>query len=71
MKEPPGASAFADSLAQLEAQIAAADARGESIPPEARQMAEKLRELVNALGDLTSTLTPSVQITDDPESDAS
>lgn len=56
MKEPPGLPAFADSLAQLEAQIAAADASGDIVPPEARQMAAKLRELVTALGDLTSTL---------------
>jgi hypothetical protein len=58
MKQPPGVAAFADSLAQLEAQIAAADESGESVPLEARQMAVKLRELVNALGDLTSTLEP-------------
>jgi hypothetical protein len=58
MTEPPNLSAFSDSLAQLEAQIAAADASGEEVPIEARQMAEKLRELVNALGELTSSLNP-------------
>lgn len=56
MKQPPGLPNFADSLAQLEARIAEADAGGDEVPPEARQMAVKLRELVAALGDLTSTL---------------
>jgi hypothetical protein len=56
MQQPPGAAEFSDSLAQLEAQIAASDAAGDLVPPEARQMAVKLRELVDALGDLTSTL---------------
>ena len=63
--EPPGIPAFADSLARLEAQIAAADAAGESVPPEARQMAAKLRELVDALGALTSTLPASPPANDD------
>jgi hypothetical protein len=57
MKQPPGVAEFSDSLVQLEAQIAASDAAGDIVPPEARQMAVKLRELVDALGDLTSTLS--------------
>lgn len=63
--QPPGIPAFADSLAKLEAQIAAADAAGEIVPPEARQMATKLRELVDALGALTSTLPASPTTNDD------
>ena len=59
MKQPPGLPNFADSLAQLEERIAAADAGGDEVPPEARQMVVKLRELVAALGDLTSTLDVS------------
>jgi hypothetical protein len=62
MTKPPGIPEFAESLAKLEAQIAAADALGNAVPPEARQMAAKLRELVDALGALgalTSTLQPA------------
>lgn len=66
MKQPPGLPNFADSLAQLEARIAAADAGGDEVPPEARQMAVKLRELVAALGDLTSTLDVSPRSDDGP-----
>jgi hypothetical protein len=61
---PPDASAFADSLGRLEAQIAAADASGDPIPPEARQMATKLRELVDALNALTAGAAPDQP--DDP-----
>ena len=53
--EPPGLPAFAESLAQLETRIAAADADGSDVPPEARQMLVKLRELVAALVDLGSS----------------
>ena len=71
MKQPPGVAEFSDSLAQLEAQIAASDAAGELVPPEARQMAAKLRELVDALGDLTSTLAaPSADGTAPPTGEA-
>lgn len=55
MTEPPGLPTFAESLAQLETRIAAADADGSAVPPEARQMLVKLRELVAALGDLGSS----------------
>lgn len=54
---PPGVPAFADSLAQLEAQIATAESRGEPVPPEARIIAAKLRDLVAALADLTSSFS--------------
>jgi hypothetical protein len=56
--EPPGLLAFAESLAQLETRIAAADADGSDVPPEARQMLVKLRELVVALADLGSSFEP-------------
>jgi hypothetical protein len=59
--EPPGLLAFAESLAQLETRIAAADADGSDVPPEARQMLVKLRELVAALGDLGSSLDAARQ----------
>jgi len=63
--EPPGLLAFAESLAQLETRIAAADADGSDVPPEARQMLVKLRDLVAALTDLGSSFeappTPAAQ----------
>ena len=55
---PPGVPAFADSLAQLEAQSASAESRGEPVPPEAHIIAAKLRDLVAALADLTSSFSP-------------
>ncbi len=54
--EPPAIATFADSLAKIEAQIATADAAGDDVPPEARELAIKLRDLVDALGALTSSL---------------
>jgi len=48
--------AFATSLAALEAQIAAAETRGASVPPEAHEMVMRLREVVAALDGLTTTL---------------
>lgn len=56
MSLSPDASAFGDPLAALEAHIAAADARGEPVPPEAREMLVKLRELVAALSGLSASL---------------
>lgn len=48
--------AFATSLAALEAQIAAAQTRGASVPPEAHEMVDRLREVVAALDGLTATI---------------
>ncbi len=59
MGAPPEVSAFTQSLAELEARIANADAGGAEVPPEARAMLTRLRELVQALNDLTSTLSES------------
>jgi hypothetical protein len=56
MTSPDRPNPFADSLAELESRIAAADAGGEPVPPEARQMLEKLRDLIAALGGLSATL---------------
>jgi hypothetical protein len=53
---PDRSNPFADSLAELEARIAAADAGGQPVPPEARQMLEKLRDLIAALSGLSATL---------------
>ena len=65
--KPPDVSAFSDSLGRLEAQIAAADAAGDPIPPEAREMATKLRDLVDALNALTANL-PSAPTDDSTDS---
>jgi hypothetical protein len=52
----PDRSPLADSLAELEDYIAQAEARGEPVPPEARVMLERLRELMAALRGLTESL---------------
>lgn len=44
-----------DPLAQLEAEIAAAEARGEPLPPQAYEMLAKLRELMGALRNLNES----------------
>ncbi len=49
---PPGT----DPVAELEAYIAQTEARGESVPPEARVMLARLRELMAALRGLTESL---------------
>ena len=45
----------ADPVAELEAYIAETEARGEPVPPEARVMLERLRELMSALRGLTAS----------------
>lgn len=59
MSSPAELAAFTRSLAELEGRIATADAGGADVPPEARAMLTRLRELVQALNDLTSTLGES------------
>ena len=44
-----------DPVAELEAYIAETEARGEPVPPEARIMLERLRELMSALRELTAS----------------
>jgi hypothetical protein len=44
-----------DPVAELEAYIAQTEARGEPVPPEARVMLERLRELMAALRGLTAS----------------
>ncbi len=45
----------ADPVAELEAYIAQAEARGEPVPPEARVMLARLRELMAALRGLSAS----------------
>jgi hypothetical protein len=43
-------------LRELEAFVAKYDARGEELPPAARELVDRLREIVQALDGLTSSL---------------
>ncbi len=52
----PPADGLAAQLKELEAFVAKADAAGDEMPPEAREMVERLREIVSALDGLTSSL---------------
>jgi hypothetical protein len=45
----------ADPVAELEAYIAQTEARGEPVPPQARVMLERLRELMAALRGLSAS----------------
>ena len=59
MTDRPGRDdfgAFAEQADQLEARIADADARGESVPPEARAMLASLRDLARAVEGLRASL---------------
>jgi hypothetical protein len=51
-RDPPAGS---DPVAELEAFIAQTEARGEPVPPEARVMLARLRELMAALQGLTAS----------------
>jgi hypothetical protein len=51
-----GRAGLAAQLSELEAFVARSEAQGEDLPPEAREMMERLREIVRALDGLTSTL---------------
>lgn len=47
---------LATQLRQLEEFVARADSDGDELPPEAREMIARLREIMQALDGLTSTL---------------
>lgn len=47
---------LADQLRQLEAFVARAEAAGGDLPPEAVEMVDKLKEIIQALEGLTSSL---------------
>lgn len=47
---------LADQLKQLEAFVAKAEAAGDDLPPEAAVMVDTLREIIQALQGLTSSL---------------
>jgi hypothetical protein len=52
-----GRAGLAAQLRELEAFVARTDASGEALPPEAAEMIARLREIVQALDGLTSSLT--------------
>lgn len=58
-----------DPIAELEAFIAQTEARGEAVPPEARAMLARLRELMDALKGLTASFEERGRQRSDPEED--
>ena len=58
MSNPADPDAFAAPLAEMEAHIKNAEARGEQLPPQAYALVAKLRELITALQELNGTLAP-------------
>lgn len=71
MTEPPDGPLPPDSdpVAELEAFIAQAEARGETVPPEAHTMLARLRELMTALKGLTESFEESERTRPDPDED--
>jgi hypothetical protein len=51
-----GREGLVSQLRELEKFVAESEAAGESLPPEAVEMIERLREIVRALDGLTSSL---------------
>jgi hypothetical protein len=65
----PDPRSLTDPMAQLEAEIAAAEQRGEPLPEQAYLMLAKLRELMDALRGLDETLgRPAAQPEAGPDS---
>ena len=58
-----------DPIAELEAFIKETEARGDAVPPEARAMLERLRELMAALKGLTASFEERAVKPQDPEDD--
>lgn len=53
---PTSRDGLADQLRHLESFVARAEADGDTLPPEAREMVDRLREIVAALDGLTKSL---------------
>jgi hypothetical protein len=51
-----GRTGLAEQMQRLQAYVADAHARGEDVPPEADMMIARLKELVGALDDLTTSI---------------
>ena len=56
MSTPTDPNPFVKPLAEIEAHVSDAEARGEQLPPQAYALLAKLRELVAALRDLDGVL---------------
>jgi hypothetical protein len=65
MSEGPELVAFDEQMARLAAHIAAAEAAGEPVPPEAREMLASLRELSRAVAQLRASLEAPDEPADD------
>lgn len=61
MPNPADPNAFAAPLAEMEAHIKDAEARGEDVPSQAYVLVAKLRELIAALEELDGTIGPGAQ----------
>ena len=65
MSNPADPNAFAAPLAEMEAHIRDAEARGEQLPPQAYALVAKLRDLIAALQELNGSLGPAPGSVDD------
>jgi hypothetical protein len=66
-----GRAGLAAQLRELEAFVARSDASGDELPPEAIEMIARLREIVQALDGLTSSMAEPPAPPDDAPSGAS
>ena len=64
-------AAFGTQAEQLERRIAAAEARGEPVPAEARAMLDALRSIARAVDDLRTSLAGSADALPDASADPS
>jgi hypothetical protein len=60
-----GRAGLTAQLRELEAFVARSDARGDELPPEAIEMIARLREIVQALDGLTSSMAEAPPPRDD------
>lgn len=66
-----GRAGLATQLRELEAFVALSEARGDEFPPEALEMIARLREIVQALDGLTSSIADAATPPDDAPPGAS
>lgn len=66
-----GRAGLAAQLRELEAFVARSDARGDELPPEAIEMIARLREIVQALDGLTSSMAETPPPAGEPPTAAS
>ncbi|MFN2567703.1 MAG: hypothetical protein ABR499_22135 [Gemmatimonadaceae bacterium] len=66
---PDPSEPLADPVAELEEFIADTERRGEPVPPEARMMLARLRELMSALHGLTASFDERAQPPPSPDAE--